>query len=295
MTCDLRYPSSRSCPLASAACSNKDPFAKGPDASTTGDGNNLADANTVDAAPHRCAPAPKRIIVLGDSITACTVVTPDHAQSPNCVSKQFSDYVIAHYGPGASYENYAVGGAKLAGIAAQLTQIPAAPGPALVTLFIGGNDLSPYIFGADMAAMTAWTQTVEPKLVSVYDAIFAALADTTKFPDGATLLMNSQYNPFDDCAAGPYNVSLGKSAVLKLFNDRVAAIAAAHGDAAILVDQHTPYLGHGHCYAQSSCSHYMANAAPFMADLIHANAAGNAALAVVANSGADRLYRDCIP
>jgi hypothetical protein len=32
-----------------------------------------------------------------------------------------------------------------------------------------------------------------------------------------------------------------------------------------------------------------------MQDLIHANAAGNTDLANVANTGADRLYRDCTP
>ncbi len=276
-----------------AACSsNKDPFAAGIDASGSGSGSG-GDGGAIDApsAPHACVAAPKRIVVLGDSITACSVI--GGPQNADCVSKQFADYVIAHYGPGATYENHAVGGAVMADIAGQLAGVSAAQGPTLVMLFIGGNDLAPYIFKSDAEAMTAWTGTIEPALQSVYNAMFTTLADASKFPGGATVVMNTQYNPFDDCAAGPYNVSLAKSAILAEFNAKIAEISAAHATASIVVDQHTKFLGHGHCYQQATCPHYLANAAPYMQDLIHANAAGNAILSGVDNAGADRLYRDC--
>jgi lysophospholipase L1-like esterase len=276
-----------------AACSSKDPFMNdGIDAPAPGDGG-LGDASTtVDAAPHSCAPAPKRIVVLGDSITACTVI--GGPQSADCASKKFSDYVIAHYAPGATYENHAVGGAKLADIAGQLTTIQAAAGPALVMIFIGGNDLSPFIFQSDAAATTAW-QMIETQMTSVYDNVFTTLGNTTTFPAGATLLMNTQYNPFDDCTAAPYNVSATKTGILHMFNDKMRAIGDQHGAAAIVVDQHGPYLGHGHHYNVTTCPHYQAGATPYMQDTIHANAAGNVDLANVMNSGADRLYRDCTP
>jgi lysophospholipase L1-like esterase len=209
------------------------------------------------------------------------------------VSKQFSDYVIAHYGPGATYENYAVGGAQIKDIAGQLAGVPATPGPTLVMFFIGGNDLTPYLTQSDAAAMTGWTGTVEPMMQSMYDATFATLGDTAKFPGGATLLMNTQYNPFDDCTAPPYNISAAKTDILHQFNDKIKTIAGAHGDSAIVVDTHSPFLGHGHHYNVATCPYYMANATQYMQDLIHANAAGNAVLAGVDNSGADRLYRDC--
>lgn len=281
-----------------AACSsNTDPFAAGGiDAPGGGGGNGdggNGDGGNVDApvAAHACVDAPKRIVILGDSITACSVIGgPD---GTDCVSKQFANYVIAHYGPGATYENHAVGGAVLADIAGQLANVSATPGPTLVMMFIGGNDLAPYIFMGDAQAMTAWTGTIEPALQSTYDATFATLADSAKFPGGATLLMNTQYNPFDDCAAGPYNVSLVKQMILGQFNAKIAAISSAHATASIIVDQFTKFLGHGHCYQQTSCPHYDASAAPYMKDLIHANAAGNAVLSGIDNAGADRLYRDC--
>jgi lysophospholipase L1-like esterase len=282
-------------PLFLSACSSKDPFSGGGDAPASGsDATVASDGGLADAAPvHACVPAPKRIVILGDSITACSVIGGPTAA--DCVSKQFSDYVIAHYGTGATYENYAVGGAQLADIAGQMANVPATQGPTLMMLFIGGNDLTPYLTQSDAAAMAGWTGTVEPKLQSVYDATFAALADPVKFPGGATLLMNTQYNPFDDCTASPYNISQAKTTILHEFNDKIKTIAGAHADTAIVVDQHAPFLGHGHHYNVTTCPHYMANATPYMQDLIHANAAGNAVLAGVDNVGADRLYRDCTP
>lgn len=284
-------------PFVVAACSsNKDPFAGGGDAggSAGGDAAHAADGGLFDAAPtHSCVAAPKRIVVIGDSITACSVIGGPMAA--DCVSKQFSDYVIAHYGPGATYENYAVGGARIGDIAGQLANAPATMGPTLVMFFIGGNDLTPYLGQSDAAAMTGWTGTVEPMLQAMYDATFATLADTTKFPGGATLLMNTQYNPFDDCsapsAASP--LSATKNAILGMFNDKIRMIASAHPQTAIVVDQHAPFLGHGLNYQGTACPYYVANATYYMQDLIHANAAGNAVLAGVDNGGADRLYRDC--
>jgi lysophospholipase L1-like esterase len=229
--------------------------------------------------------------VIGDSITACSVV--GGAQNANCVSKQFADYVIAQYGPGATYENYAVGGAKIADIAGQLANVPTTQGPTLLMLFIGGNDLTPYLTQSDAAATTGWTGTVEPMLQAVYDSIFAATADPAKFPGGATVLMNTQYNPFDDCTAAPYNISQTKTMILREFNDKIKTIAAAHPEAAIVVDTHSPFLGHGKHFDVATCPYYMANATPYMQDLIHANPVGNGVLAGVENSGADRLYRDC--
>lgn len=279
-----------------AACSDPDPFMNtgdGGGGSSDGGGGGSDGGGGGDAPPPRnCAPAPARLVVLGDSITACSVV--GGPQNANCVSKKLADYVTTNYAAGLVYQNLAVGGAKLDDIAGQLANIQAATGPALVYLYIGGNDLSPFIFQSDSAAMNAWTNTISPKLDSVYAAVFAKLADTSLFPAGATLLMNTQYNPFDDCTASPYNLSQAKTDILHMFNDKLRSIAAAKGDAAIIVDQHGPYLGHGHHYNVAACPHYMAGSAPFMQDQIHANAAGNTQLAAIAGGGADRLYRDCI-
>ena len=274
-----------------AACGGqKDPFAGGPDAAHNGDGGPTDGGTDIDAAPRMCAAKPKRVVVLGDSITACSVI--GGAQNADCVSKKVSDYVIATYGA-TTYQNLAVGGAKLADIQAQLDNIQPAAGPALVIMYIGGNDLSPFIFQSDQQAMAGYAM-IEPMMTSVYNAVFAKLANTTTFPDGAVLLMNTQYNPFDDCTASPYNLSPAKTALLHTFNDKVISIANAHIQQAIVVNQHGPFLGHGHHYNVATCPFYKAGAAAWMQDTIHANPAGNVDLANVMNAGVDRLYRDCI-
>src|SRR5437867_323164 len=98
--------------LVAAACSSsKDPFAGGPDAPPHGDGGPTDGGSTDDAAPRKCSPTPSRVVVLGDSITACSVI--GGAQNADCVSKKVSDYVMATY-HATTYQNLAVGGAKLA-------------------------------------------------------------------------------------------------------------------------------------------------------------------------------------
>jgi lysophospholipase L1-like esterase len=234
---------------------------------------------------------PKRVIVLGDSITACNVV--GGKMSADCVSKKLFDYVKGSYAPDAVYENYAVGGATMSGLAAQIDQIPSGPGHALVVVYIGGNDLSPYIFMSDAAAMGAY-DGIAQRTVDTWANLFNELADTQRFPDGATVLMNNQYNPFDDCTASPYNLSAVKINILHMYNAILQDIANEAFEKALIVDQFTPYLGHGHHYDVQTCPHYTPGATPFMKDLIHANPAGNEALAKVLSAGADVLYRDCL-
>src|SRR3569833_1397005 len=126
-------------PLIVAACSSKDPFSGGGDAggSAGGDAAHATDGGLFDAAPtHSCVAAPKRIVVIGDSITACSVIGGPMAA--NCVSKQFSDYVIAHYGPGATYENYAVGGAWIGDIVGLFVCVLVLLGLLFVLFFFGG-------------------------------------------------------------------------------------------------------------------------------------------------------------
>jgi lysophospholipase L1-like esterase len=284
--------------LAAAGCGgSNDPFQNtGDDAGTTatidaGPGDPDASTAGSDAAvAHACPPKPTRVVILGDSITNCTVIGGPNAA--DCVSKQFFDYVKAHYAPDATYVNVAVGGAKTADVPTQLQSVPGGAGPVLVMIYIGGNDLAPYIFQSDQAAMTAYNQIL-PGIEQNWKDIFAFFEDKTRFPDGATIVMNQQYNPFDDCTAPPYNLSQTKADLLHMFNGKLREWAGGHATDTIIVDQYTPFLGHGHHYNVAACPHYMANATPFMQDLIHANAAGNKQLAAVLNAGVDSVYSNC--
>jgi hypothetical protein len=128
-----------------------------------------------------------------------------------------------------------------------------------------------------------------PDVLKAWDQIFAFFGDKTKFPDGYRLMMSSQYNPFDDCTAIPYNVTQKKFELLRQFNAEIAKVAMSKG--ATLTDQYTPFLGHGHHYNVMRCPHYMAGAAGWMSDLIHPNAAGHADLFEQWKKTVDQLYR----
>ncbi len=282
--------------VVGAGCASKaDPFAA-TDAAPSGDAAAQIDAPpvvTADAPTIACAPTPARLLVFGDSITDCSVVGGD--QDPGCVSKIVATDLKARFAPNVTYANPAVGGAVTSDVPKQIDGVQGGAGHVLALIYIGGNDLAPYIFQSDQAAMNAWNGSIKAGVVAQWTKIFEKLGDASKFPDGVTVLMNTQYNPFDDCTAPPDNVSQTKATILHEYNDLLRSIAAEHDT--VIVDQYPGWLGHGRTYAQASCPHYIPNAVPYMkpGDLIHAGTEGNKQLATVMSTGLDRLYRDCTP
>jgi lysophospholipase L1-like esterase len=291
--------------LASLGCSanTSDPFAGTPDAaSAPGAGGSIptgvagasgtggtpgADAGSSGGSTGAGAPRPARMVVLGDSIAACANV--GGKMSADCSLKKLFDYLKATYAPALTYDNQAVGGAVTADVPArQLDAVQPGPGPVLVVVFVGGNDLSKYIFASDAAAMKG-LETDLPGVLAAWDKVFAFFDDRSKFPDGYRLILNNQYNPFDDCTALPYNVSAQKFELLHQFNGELAKVAQAKG--ATITDQYTPFLGHGHHYNVVKCPHYMVGAVGWMSDLIHPNAAGHADLFEQWKRTVDGLYR----
>jgi lysophospholipase L1-like esterase len=262
----------------SSAADGPDPAESGDEApATTGEGE--------------CPTTPTRLVVLGDSILACygEVIGPN---SDTCSAKIFHGHVSATVGP-VSYENLAVPGAVTHDVAAsQLGTIPVGmPGHVMVLIFIGGNDLSEYIIASDQAAIDGYAEK-RPLLDADWAAIFAFIDDPNNFPDGVTLLMNTQYNPFDDCTAPPYEVmSPVKTELIGDYNDDLVAKADRPGG--YIADQHAAYLGHGHHYATASCPFYMEGAASWMFDQIHPNTEGHASLATVLAAKADDIYAGC--
>jgi lysophospholipase L1-like esterase len=215
---------------------------------------------------------PKRFIVLGDSIAACSNV--GGKDGADCSLKKLHDYVAAKYAPDLSYENDAVAAAVAADVPGkQLATVKTGtPGHALVMIYVGGNDLAKYMFVLDGAAEQGLKADL-PKVLDAWTQIFAFFADPAKFPDGATVLVSNQYNPFDNCMAAPYFITAKKNELLAQFNDAVKALATEKK--ALFTDQFTPFLGHGHHYQVSRCPFFMANATPFMDDVIHPNPAGH--------------------
>jgi hypothetical protein len=216
--------------------------------------------------------------------------------SDDCAAKLFHTHVEENYFPGIEYDNRAVNGAQTADVPAD--QLPLVPtgmsGHVLVLIYIGGNDLTPYIFSSDEDAVNGYNAD-KPAIDAAWEEIFAFFADEGKFPDGATILMNTQYNPFDDCDAAPYNVSEVKTGLLHMYNDSLTEKANAASNRAI-ADVHPTFLGHGHHYEVEACPHYIPDAEYFMVggfDIIHANAAGNHHIADIEIELADELWGSC--
>lgn len=266
--------------LLLAACSGDD--------NDTGGESSAVDAGSDPVA--LCAPTPTRMIVLGDSIAACAGV--GGKEGATCGPKMFHKELAAGYAPGLVYQNRAISGAVTKNVPnSQLNSVATGEGHVLVLVYVGGNDMQKYLTQTDAAAEAGLRGDL-PGIIEDWRSIFAFFNESANFPDGATVIMNNQYNPFDDCTAPPYNLSSTKSSLLGEFNGELAALAEEF-DNVTLTDQHTPYLGHGHHYNQSSCPHYQPGLEPFMNDLIHPNAAGHENLATQWALVSDQLYGNC--
>ena len=254
----------------------------GTDDTTTGD----------DPPPIACQPDPARMVVLGDSIVACAGV--GGINSDDCAPRLVHDYLAERFGD-VTYENISVGGAVTTGVSNnQIFNIEVGmPGHVFVMIYIGGNDLAPYIFQSDEAAINGWENTTGPTVATAWEEILAFFDDETNFPDGVTLLMNTQYNPFDDCTAPPYFVSQVKIELLHAHNDALTERAASR-PWGFIADQHPVYLGHGHYVNDSNCPHYDASFEGYMNDLIHPNGPGHHNLAdVMIEEIETSIYGDC--
>ena len=213
-------------------------------------------------------------------------------QADTCGVKALHTLLSQTAAPGLTYENNAQPGAVTADVAnAQLGTVQAGGGHLLVFIYVGGNDLAQYIFVSDDAAQATYDQR-RPEILANWQAIFDYFGDSSRFPDGVTLIMNTQYNPFDDCTAAPYNLSSVKTGLLHEFNAELTRLADTQ-PFALLVDQYTPFLGHGHHHDAPQCPHYQSGAANWMADLIHANTLGHANFVAEWVKVTDRLYVLC--
>lgn len=264
----------------------------GPDDTGTTDDDGGESSTTDEPPAGSCQPTPTRMVVLGDSITACAVVGGKN--SDDCSPKRLNDYFAANYGP-ITYENLAVGGAVTTDVSnSQIFNIDVGmPGHVIVVIYIGGNDLAPYIFQSDQAALDGWNNTTGPAVAQAWEEILAFLGDPANFPDGVTLLMNTQYNPFDDCTAPPYFVSETKIMLLHAHNDALTERANSQ-PWAFIADQHPSFLGHGHYVNDSNCPYYDPSFEGWMGDLIHPNAPGHHNLAdMMVEVAEQEIYAGC--
>lgn len=233
-----------------------------------------------------CQPTPERLIVLGDSIMSCHGV--GGKDDPNCGPKQFHQWLNLFVSPGLSYENLSKGGARTVHVAEeQIFAIDEAEGHALVLIYIGGNDLQALLYMPDNLAAELYPE-MKASLQEYWAEIYDYLEDPQNFPDGATIMINTQYNPFDDC----YGTSEIKIDLLADYNQMIASFSEDMA-ARYTADPYTLFLGHGHNYQRRTCPHYQPNSDYWMGDLIHPNLMGHGHLGDLWGDYAATLYLQC--
>jgi hypothetical protein len=262
----------------------------------TGDGD--GSAGDGDGADKLCPGSAARYIVLGDSVPRGLGV--GGADAPRNGFRALHTHIESnHAAPGGttSYENFAQDGATTEDVRTeQLPQIPVGmSGHAIVNVHVGGNDLSPFLFVSDEEAEEAFVPLLEG-VAGDWDAIWAFFQSAENFPEGATVIVNTQFNPFDDCDAGGAfggaSISDLKTGLLHQLNDAAASSTLWQPNGRI-ADQHPGFLGHGHNFAQPQCPHYVEGHAYWMIggpDFIHPAEEGHAGLLAVMRHAVDAAY-----
>lgn len=241
---------------------------------------------------------PARYIVLGDAIPEAETGLGGKDDPANAFLLM-RDYIKSKYkAADLTYENLAKAGTATADVPGdQLGQVDTSkPGHVLVNIHVGGNDLAAFILKTDKSAQDAFDSTMS-QAEEDWKATFDFFEDKSKFPDGVTFIVNTQFNPFDDCTElhGLFSVSDVKIGLMKQFNARLAALADAR-DNAVVADHVPVFLGHGHHHDNDKCPHYEAGSEYWMVggtDLTHINEKGYAAMTKVFEGVADTLYAGC--
>ena len=206
------------------------------------------------------------LVVLGDSIG------DGGGQSPfyyNLLRDKLED----HYG-GISYQRKAESGSKTSALVGQIGDLPGSlPGPVVVTITSGGNDMKaalPLIVGgADAGARATMGQNI--------DAALSALLEPGRFGPGVSVHVFEAtiYDASDGvgdfgshgCAFGQGMPAIPTDSFFASWNGVIAEKVLAHGQT--LSDVHGHFYGHG----------YAGNPSWYASDCTHPNSLGHAQLA----------------
>jgi hypothetical protein len=227
-----------------------------------------------------CRSTPRRLIVLGDSIAACSGLS-GMAESPDCFGMLIADHLRGQLAPDLVTENHAAAGARTASLLQQAVEVEPGPGHVWVLVYAIGNDLAGHAMESH-GDVLAFINTGIPRWGAAWQTVFDYFGDVERFPDGVTYLLNTQYSPYDLCpdpGSGHSGISDFDEGVIRCVNRLLfREIAEARTDA-VAVDQYPGWLGHGNNADVPTCPYYSAGAESWMADSVHPNVLGNRHLA----------------
>lgn len=241
---------------------------------------------------------PARYIVLGDAIPEA-LTGLDGPDDPDNSFLRMRDYIKSKYkAADLTYENLAKAGTATKDVPGeQIDRVDTSKsGHALVNIHVGGADLAAFILKSDKAAQDAFDSTVS-QAEADWETVFDFFDDKSKFPDGATFIVNTQFNPFDDCTElhNLFRLSDVKIGLMKKFNERLTNLAKGR-DNAVVADNYSAFLGHGHHHGNDKCPHYESGSDYWMvggSDLTHINKKGYDGMTKVFEGVADKLYAGC--
>jgi hypothetical protein len=173
-----------------------------------------------------CRPVPARLIVLGDSIA--------YGVQPNSPLTAR----LQEWAPNITWESYAENGSQIPHLPAQERRVASGPGHVFVFIWSIGNDmlasgiLEP---NADLTSRHA-----------AFAEVFSYFSDSSRFPGGATFLLNTQYTPFDNCGVPAARPSFGPEILARFLNLNklfFLDVAASRPDT-VAIDHYPDFLGH---------------------------------------------------
>jgi hypothetical protein len=185
-----------------------------------------------------CRPRPARLVILGDSIA-------EGHSGPSVAER-----LLPLAGPNLVVESFARSGARVRDLPAQASLAAPGAGHVFVWIWAIGNDMS----STDL--VTNPNSDLAP-LRAHFEQVLVYFGDAGLFPDGATFLLNTQYDPYDQCDAPglkPWNGTVPTARFLQINQVMFLDVAQARPDA-VAIDQYPDFLGHGDNANMRGCPH----------------------------------------
>ncbi|MBN1654535.1 MAG: hypothetical protein JXA30_12255 [Deltaproteobacteria bacterium] len=239
-----------------------------------------------------CFPKPGRFVVLGDSISKC-VSFSEKIEDCNCSWKHIAGYIRNNYAPDLSIEGcypYDEIRGTIKDVASDIQTIRGGSGH--IAIWISA-------IAWDLMDLGESVEEAVPGWLDDWQRVFEYFGDRSRFPDGATFMLNSIYNPTDACPDSEKNTTYSNLSLAEDYNIRYAienvlVYFAQERDDTITVDIYPDWLGHGYNFDVANCPYYSSEKEYWMSDLLHPNNTGYLYIAEKWKRAIDRIYgKDC--
>jgi hypothetical protein len=222
-----------------------------------------------------CPPIPERFIALGNSVL-------NWGGKDNSAATKVAEYLKSRYAPSLVYEYFASNSTDFTDLPRQMSF--AEPGSGHVAVWIyslppNAKETPDYPF---------WQSQIQ--------TVLDYFSDRSKFPDGATFMLNTQYSPSDQCPDSPAFaaeiLTLELEEQLRTMNQKLFIDPALARSDTVTIDQYLDWLGHGWNANVRGCPHCSADNTLWQSDPVHPNDAGRQHIFEKWKVAVDEMYGD---